>query len=181
MWQTQAMKGLKLTQVAVAAALLVAACSSGTGTASEAPTEEDTASEYEGLVDALAEEQASAREAFEATLTVTGGLVLTPDVSLVTDGKCLPLIPDQATHDRVFPLTDEPQVKILDASGAIVGTATLEATVSAAGDACAFLFETTVPSGGGFYTATVESFTSDAVAESEAVGGELTIDLASDL
>lgn len=176
MWQTQAMKGLKLTQVAVAAALLVAACSSGTGTASEAPT-----SEYEGLVDALAEEQASAREAFEATLTVTGGLVLTPDVSLVTDGKCLPLIPDQATHDRVFPLTDEPQVKILDASGAIVGTATLEATVSAAGDACAFLFETTVPSGGGFYTATVESFTSDAVAESEAVGGKLTIDLASDL
>ncbi|PYG00273.1 hypothetical protein SAMN05216184_104215 [Georgenia satyanarayanai] len=44
-----------------------------------------------------------------------------------------------------------------------------------------FYFETRVPRGGGYYTATVESFTTDAVAESDAEDGEILLDLNDDL
>ncbi|MGC0144322.1 hypothetical protein [Pseudactinotalea sp. Z1732] len=180
----------RLLGVLGAAALVVSAgCSSQVDEApEEAPTTEqaatdgETAEYEEGILDRLAEEQASARAEAEAQLTVRGGLVLTPDVSLVTDdGDCLPLIPQQSLHDRVTDLMDEPQVQILDASGSIVGTAQMEQRLSSTGDACMFYFETRVSRGGGYYTATVESFTTDAVAESDAEDGEILLDLNDDL
>jgi|SRR5690625_818800 len=165
-----------------AALFAVAGCSSASDDAPDEPATEQTTTEatedYDGILDRMAEEQASARAEYEAQIAVRGGLVLTPDTSLVLDsGTCLPLIPQQNLHDRVYPLTDEPQVQILDASGTIVGTAQIEQRLTAAGDACMFYFETRVPRGGGYYTAKVASFTTDAVAESDAEDDEILFDL----
>ncbi|QDB80013.1 hypothetical protein FE251_11955 [Georgenia wutianyii] len=164
---------------------LTAGCSSQSdGTPEEVPSTEQTATEeatddHEGLLDSMAEEQASARAEYEAQITVMGALVLTPETSLILDdGTCLPLIPQQNLHDRIYPLTDEPQVQVLDASGAIVGTAQIERRLNSNEDACMFYFETRVPPGGGYYTAIVESITTDAVAESEAANGLITFNLA---
>jgi|SRR5690625_1030543 len=154
----------------MAAALALAACSG--------EPEDSGTNEHEGLLDDIAAEQAAAHDEQEASIDIIGGLVLTPQNSLVLDDDwCLPAIADQATHDRVFALTDEPQVQIRDAADRVVGTARIETGISSAGDACTFTFETTVPSGGGYYAATVESFTTDLVAEDEAVGGVIVLDL----
>jgi len=135
------------------------------------------AGEHEGLLDKLAEDQRQARSEFEANITVMGGLLLSPEASLVwADDDCAPLSPDTDFMERVGELNKSPQARVLDASGDIVGTAQVTTTVTDDG-ACHYSFETTVPAGGNFYTVEVASFVTDAIPESEARNQELIFDL----
>lgn len=83
---------------------------------------------------------------------------------------CFPVIAHQPTQRRVIELDVGDQVRIRDAAGAIVATATLELTVTSSG-ACSWEFVTEVPRGGRFYTAEVESFETPAQSEEDARNG----------
>lgn len=108
-----------------------------------------------------------------------GGLQLLPDTSLPVGEDCIPLIGIQEQQERVIELDEGDQVKIKDASGAIVGTAELAVDVTD-DKACRWSFTTAVPAGGRFYTAEVESFVTPALNEDDA-DGVLIFDLAEDL
>lgn len=139
--------------------MLVAACDS---TPSE-PSEEATP-------DTAATSAAPSPTASAADVVVVGALAVEPaHVMARQDGGCMAFKPDYLGFN------EEAQVTVTDSSGDIVGVGELDAAEWFSEDACARWFEVVVPPGGGFYTASVGDWTSDAYAESDLAESTVSI------
>lgn len=95
-------------------------------------------------------------------LTITGAVALGPG-AVIQDipeaGQC-------SAHSQYADIEEGVQVSILDATGAVVAVADLDAGVTA-DTGCIWWFTATVPAGGKFYSAEVLDWASDKLAEAD--------------